>query len=512
MLSDEVIEKVIERVVVRIEETNTYVLKKMGESVAKLKTLTPSQAQQLAQIMRYGGDYDKIAKALAKMSKLNIQDIYKIFEEVAKNDYKFAGQFYKYRNKKYIPYKYNQRLQNQVKALAKITADEYINITGTLGFATTKNGKRIYTKLAKTYQNLLDKAVLSVSQGKTTFDTEMYSTIKELASSGIRTIDYENGYSLRVDSAVRNALNNGLTKMHMEMQEELGKQFDSDGVEISIHTIPAPDHMYVQGKQFSNEEFKKFQNDEDAVSYDGTKFPAESSETGRDRRSIGQYNCYHYTFAIILGASKPAYTDEELKNIIKESTKKIKFDGKEYTKYETTQLQRRIETEIRTWKDIQIAGKASDNDTLIQQAQGKITQLTNKYKDLSKASGLQTKLERARVQGYRRTTKKYVLPKIVGSENSVLQDMVENSKIGLLVPKNAKLESVKVIAGYGTSTPLKTAKKLYKDYPALPQIWQKKRATVIGKYKKYEIHYYENGNIQYYGKIKGIIKEKEGKP
>ena len=414
MLSDEVIEKVIERVVVRIEETNTYVLKKMGESVAKLKTLTPSQAQQLAQIMRYGGDYDKIAKQLAKMSKLNIQDIYKIFEEVAKNDYKFAGQFYKYRDRKHIPYKYNQRLQNQVKALAKITADEYINITGTLGFATTKNGKRVYTKLARTYQNLLDKAVLSVSQGKTTFDEEMYSTIKELASSGIRTIDYENGYSLRVDSAVRNALNNGLTRMHMELQEQLGKEFDSDGVEISVHTMPAPDHMYVQGKQFSinqydddgnlikEGEFEKFQNDEDAVSYDGTKFPAESEETGRDRRSIGQYNCYHYTFAIVLGASKPAYTDKELKNIIKESTRKIKFDGKEYTKYEATQLQRKIETAIRQQKDVQIMAKASGNEDLVLESQGKITQLTNKYRKLSKTSGLPTRLERMRVSGYKR--------------------------------------------------------------------------------------------------------------
>ena len=47
-------------------------------------------------------------------------------------------------------------------------------------------------------------------------------------------------------------------------------------------------------------EFEKFQEDEDAVSYDGVKFPAISEETKHDRRAIGQYNCYHYTFSIIL--------------------------------------------------------------------------------------------------------------------------------------------------------------------------------------------------------------------
>ena len=402
MLTDEVINKVIDRVVLRMEEANTYVLKKMGESIKRLRSLTPSQAQQLAQIMRYGGDYDKIVRELSKISKLNIKDIYKIFEEVSKDDYRFAQQFYKYRNKKYIPYENNEALKKQVDAIARITADKYTNITNTMGFATKRNGKIVYTNLARTYQNLLDRAVLSVSQGKLSFDTEMSNIIKELATSGIKTIDYASGRSIRVDSAVRMALQDGLRTLHNETQEIIGEQFGADGVEVSVHMNPAPDHMYVQGKQFSKEEFDKFQNDEDAVSYDGTKFPAESEETGRDRRSISQYNCYHNITSIVLGVSKPRYSDKELEKIIKKGNKKFTFNGKKYNKYEGEQLQRKIETEIRKAKDTQIMAKASGDKDLVMSTQAKVTQLTNKYKELLDVSGLDSKLERAKVTGYRR--------------------------------------------------------------------------------------------------------------
>lgn len=401
MLNEQFIDKVIERLTRRIEQGNTYVLEQIGKSIKQIGTLSPSKAQQLVQIMRYGGDYDKIVKKLAEITKLNVNDIYNIFEEVAKNDYNFAKQFYDYRGKKFIPFEENIALKRQVQALARITANEYRNLTQTMAFTKKVNGKVVYTPLARAYQDTLDKAVLSVSQGKTTFQEEMYSTIKELANSGIKTVDYDTGRSMRLDSAVRMQMKGALRSLHNEIQKQVGKEYDADGVEISVHMNPAPDHAEVQGRQFSNEEFDKFQNDIDAKDYKGRLFPAEFE--GHDRRSISQYNCYHYTFAIVLGVNKPEYSDEKLQKIIDDNNKGFELDGKHYTNYEGTQLQRQLETEIRKTKDTQIMAKASGNKQLIYESQQKITQLTNKYRDLSKASGLLTKMQRMRVPGYRRT-------------------------------------------------------------------------------------------------------------
>jgi hypothetical protein len=232
----------------------------------------------------------------------------------------------------------------------------------------------------------------------------MYSTIKELGESGLKTVDYANGRSVRLDSSVRQHIKGALRNLHNETQAVFGEEFGSDGVEISVHINPAPDHAQVQGRQFSKEEFEKFQNDQDAIDYTGKLFTSEHD--GKDRRSISEYNCYHYTFDIVLSVSKPNYTEEELKQIIDDNNKGFEFDGEHYTNYEGTQLQRKLETEIRRQKDIQIIAKASGNKELVAESQSKITQLTRKYKQLSDISGLPTKMERMRVSGYKRTSVK----------------------------------------------------------------------------------------------------------
>lgn len=402
MIDERLIDLLVERLVDRIEEGNSYTLRKIGESIKEIGALSPSKAQQLSQILKYGGNYDKIVEKLAQITELNVKDIYEIFEEVAKSDYAFAKQFYDYRGVKYIPYEENIVLQQQVKALAKITAGEYANFSNTLAFTKRVNGRVVYADLARTYQDTIDKAVLSVAQGKSTFQEQMYSTIKELGSSGIKRVDYASGRSVRLDSSVRQHLKGALRSLHNETQAVFGEEFGSDGVEISVHMNPAPDHAEVQGRQFSKEEFDKFQSDQDAVDYTGKLFTKEHD--GHDRRSISEYNCYHYTFDIVLGVSKPEYSEEKLQEIIDNNNKGFELDGKHYTNYEGTQMQRKLETEIRKQKDIQIIAKASGNKELVQESQSKITQLTRKYKQLSDISGLPTKMERMRVSGYKRTS------------------------------------------------------------------------------------------------------------
>ena len=414
MVNDDVIDLVVERLVNRIENVNTYILKQMGESIKAIRDLTPSQAQAMVQILKYGGDFDKIVEKLAEITDLNVKDILDIFEGVAKRDYAFAERFYNYNNKKYIPYKDNRALQNQVDSLGRITAGDYVNLTRTsalgYGIINDNTGEVEFKGIGEAYTDLLDDAVISVSQGKETFDQAVGRHMKKIAESGLKVVypttyvsktGQVKNYTRRLDSAVREAVRTGLRELHMSNQEMFGNEFGADGVEISVHTNPAPDHAAVQGKQFSNEEFRKFQNDERAVSYDGEVF--EPTFNGRDRRAINQYNCYHRTFPIVLGVSKPEYSDEELENIIKENEKGFELDGKKYTNYEGTQLQRKLETKIREQKDLNIMAKASGNNKLVDETQLKINDLTDKYKELCQISGLPPLNERLRVAGYRKS-------------------------------------------------------------------------------------------------------------
>jgi hypothetical protein len=400
MIDERLIDLLVERLVDRIEEGNSYTLRKIGESIKEIGALSPSKAQQLSQILKYGGNYDKIVEKLAQITELNIKDIYEIFEEVAKSDYAFAKQFYDYRGVKYIPYEENIALQQQVKALARITAGEYTNFSNTLAFTKRVNGRVVYTDLARTYQDTIDKAVLSIAQGKSTFQEQMYSTIKELGSSGIKRVDYASGRSVRLDSSVRQHLKGALRNLHNETQAVFGEEFGADMIEISVHEHPAEDHL-VQGHQFLIEEFNKLQNGQQAKDLDGEVYTLDHNADG-SFRPISEMNCYHYTFYGIAGVSKPNYSKQELDEIIKNNEKGAIIDGEHYTNYEISQMMRKLELQVRKQKDLQIIGKASNNKQIIDEAQTKITQLTQKYREISKISGLPTRMERMRVSQYKR--------------------------------------------------------------------------------------------------------------
>ena len=53
MIKHEIEEQLAERLVNRIEETNTKIIKKIGETIKTISTLNPSTAYQLSQILKY---------------------------------------------------------------------------------------------------------------------------------------------------------------------------------------------------------------------------------------------------------------------------------------------------------------------------------------------------------------------------------------------------------------------------------------------------------------------------
>lgn len=338
MLSQEVEERLAEHLTTRIEEANTYILKKIGEAIKQISTLTPSQAYQISQILKYGGTYNEIAKELARVSGKNVQDIYKIFEEVAKNNKQFAKQFYKYRGIDYIPYSKDIALQNQVNSIARLTADTYLNIANTRGIGFLfegLDGQLSFKNIQQAYYEIIDRGILAISQGKETFQTEMRRIIKDVGGNGV--VIYESGRTRRLDSAVRMNILDGIRQVSNETAQRFAEEYNADGIEISVHSNPAPDHADVQGRQFSNEEYKKLEDGEVAKDYKGISRQLGHSKNG-SYRHISEYNCYHKIFPIVLGVSKPEYTDKQLKEIQEKNEKGFDFESKHYTNYERNSI------------------------------------------------------------------------------------------------------------------------------------------------------------------------------
>ena len=287
-----------------------------------------------------------------------------------------------------VSYKDSKQFQDIVKSVEKTTQGVFLNLSSTTAIKLLKDNGESYLKgIREAYEDVIDRCVLAVATGQMDYQKAMYDTIKQLSSSGVKKIFYDNegkrAYARRLDSSVRMNILDGVRQVNIGIQEQVGKEFGADGVEVSHHVNCAPDHIHIDGQQFSKKKFEKINNNL--------------------TRPIASMNCRHFVFSIVLGVSSPLYTKKQLEEDRKNNEKGFEYEGKHYTLYEGEQLQRKIELAVRQQKDLQIIAKASNDKDTISKSQSNITQLTQKYKELSKISGLPTKMDRMRVVGYKRT-------------------------------------------------------------------------------------------------------------
>lgn len=401
MLNERQIELLPEKIYQRLNNINTEYLESIGKVIKDIGELRPSDVHKLQRMYEYGSDVDVITRKLAKASKKNIEEIYEIFDIVAKENYNYARPFHEAKGKPFIPYEENENLKGYVKSLAKQTVNEYVNLTQHTAFAifADKNGKsiaplfssnknKVATSLSDTYTKVIDYAVSKVQTGVTDYNSAIREVVNSLADSGIRTVDYATGYSRRLDTAVRQNILWGIKQCNQNTADFIGEDFGADGYEISYHSHPRPSHADMGGKSYAIGK---------ARTVNGIFYPSFSDV----EELLQEYNCLHFKFPILLGISRPAIDSDELARLKAEDKQTFEFEGKKYTKYEASQLQRKIETEIRHQKDRAIIAKAAGHREIQEAAQMRINLLASKYAKLSKASGLATKMERMQVKGFK---------------------------------------------------------------------------------------------------------------
>lgn len=168
-----------------------------------------------------------------------------------------------------------------------------------------------------------------------------------------------------------------------------GERFGSDGVELSAHAISAPDHAPIQGRQFDNEQFFRMQNQMSFEDVNGNKYPAMP-------RRIGEWNCKHVSFPIVLGISKPVHSQEQLKE----------FEQNSKDKYDLTQEQRKMENKLRKLKNERLFASAAGDELEAKRIQRKINEQQTAYREFSEEYDLYYDRKRATVEGYRRISTK----------------------------------------------------------------------------------------------------------
>ena len=389
MQDGEKLDVILERFYQRFNKYNTKVLKKIGEAIKKIGEVSPSEAYQIGQQLKMGIEIDDLLEELSRLSGKSVLEVDKLLEHVAEENVDFSEKYYKAKGKDFVTYQNDEGLQRYVDTIKQETYETFKNLSKStnIGFTFKDSNNNVIFKPFKTaYRDIVDEAIYNVTSGVKDYQSAMRNTINQLADSGVKIheakVTYKSGYNRRIDSSVRQNILEGVRKVNIGIQERIGEEIGADGVEISVHFPCAEDHLEVQGRQYSKKAFEIVNGNLD--------------------RPIGEYNCRHFIFSIISGIDEPQYSKYALTQMKRRNNETVEYEGKTYNKYEATQLQRKIETEVRKQKDRQIIARASGNMEDVAKAQEKIGQLTKKYNDFSNLADLPTYKNRMTVTGYRK--------------------------------------------------------------------------------------------------------------
>lgn len=329
----EELEKAAEKIFLRGNYFNDYTLKKIATRIKKTGRLNTSDQQALKNIADISGDMEDITKKLAELTEKNVADIEKIYTQVITDGVNTYKPLFDFKNMTFVPFVQNDFAKAIVMNWYKKTSAEMVNLSRTKAIGFT-DGSGKFTPLRGAYQKAIDEAVTAITTGTTDFNTAMRETIKRLGGSGVVT-NYGSGVTRSLNSAIRQNILYGAKQAAQSYDEYVGEQLGLDGFEVDAHAGCRPSHIFMQGKMYSYNGKKTI----NGVTYeDGT----EALER------LDDYNCQHYKTDVLLGVSKPRYTQEELKRIYKETTEPIEYNGQQKTLYEWKQKQRELERKVRT--------------------------------------------------------------------------------------------------------------------------------------------------------------------
>lgn len=273
-------------------------------------------------------------------------------------------------------------------AIYEQTKQTLRNITRSMGFLV--DAGRTMLPPAKAYQWAVDNAVTQVQSGAINYNQAIKAAVKQLADSGLSVVDYESGHRDQIDVAARRAVMTGVNQICAKYTEQSAEYLETPYFEVSAHAgardkpgpSPWSSHKDWQGKVYSiraNDIYPNIYEVCGLGSVDG----------------LEGANCRHRRNVWVEGVSDRTYTDEQLEHI--DDDLGCEFDGKKYTAYEATQMQRRVEREERKLKREKAAYKAAglhEDETAVNI---RLRRLNEKYKAFSVAAGLPEQRERMKV-------------------------------------------------------------------------------------------------------------------
>lgn len=385
MLSPKYYDHLCDDLIKLYADLDNAIISDIVRRLVKNGEMTETAKWQAKQLQESGMVYDDILAEIASHTDATKNHVKMLFEDAGvqavKNDnvvYKAAG------------------LEGIIKlspaAMQTLNAG-YVKCSGDLSNLTLTTANTAQ----QAYITACNNAYMQISSGAFDYNTAIRNAVKAAAKDGTEVL-YPSGHRDKLDVAVRRSVLTGVGQTCRQLSLINARDMGCDLMEITAHSTARPSHAQWQGQ---------------LVSLSGRKGYLSLKDIGYGTGDgFGGWNCRHDWYPFFEGISVRNYTGERLREM---NAKNIEYNGKKYTEYEISQMQRKFERDIRSLKREAVAydtarNNASDNK-LQQQFSDDFTDVSVKLKnkerqlrDFLEKTGQLSDNARTQVLGFGRST------------------------------------------------------------------------------------------------------------
>ena len=430
--------------------------------------------------------YQDIVKLVAEYNNTTYEKVNEIFYEAGEKTLNYDDKIYKEAGLNPTPLQQDESIKQIMNATIGRTSGNLQNLCMTTATAGQTQ-----------FVNAINNAYLYTSTGVKSYTQAIIDEIKNIGQQGAE-IQYPSGRKRSIESAIRMNIITAVNQNCGKIQEERASELSWDLMELTAHSGARPSHAEWQGKIVSLSGQKGYLSKEDIGYGEATGFKG--------------INCRHDWHPYYKGSTR-AYTQEQL-NAWK--SEKVMYNGKEYSKYDATQIQRKMERQIRTDKKELVSYQAllnsNNKDLDMDVIQNKFNVTSNNLKQKERILNdflSETELNRDRNREYVAGINRSLSQKIVQSSKKIEKnkEMLYNSSIPLgkkltfidndgtqaFIPKDSEITNIVEIAGEN-SKEFRNAGKYTKLYGGKNNDWSKRVGRIESDKYIFDIHWVQGKN------------------
>ena len=329
-----------DRIIALYQQLEDDILSAVIRRILKMGYVSEASKHQLGVLQAAGLLYDDIVQLIADRTDACTAQVKALFEDAGVQTVEMDNSLHEAAGALPIDIRQDSSTRQVLEAGYKKTLGTMQNLVSTTA-----------TQTQTAFIQTCDRIYMQVSSGAFSYQEAIMNALRALADTGA-TVSYPTGHTDRMDVAVRRCVLTGVSQTAAAVSLQQAEDAGCYLMEITAHSGARPDHAKWQGQLVT------ITGKDAGKIIDGLRVFTLSEIGYSSGEGFKGWNCRHNWHAYYPGFSTPNYTPEELKKLDEPC---ISYNGKLYTEYEVSQMQRAQERRVRAWKRRCITAQESVN-------------------------------------------------------------------------------------------------------------------------------------------------------